>query len=129
MQSISVFLDTIKIADFHWKSELKGVTRNLYILWIFFRQHITVASFLIVRYVWQILGRRGFFVPLPPPFLRPWPAPEKPNINKANGTTGVPKKKFSIICSKANTTFAWVCIIMVKRVICLLIEQKCLRRY
>ena len=36
-----------------------GVLRDLYMFWIFVKQVITVLSFIIVGYVWQILGRRG----------------------------------------------------------------------
>ena len=46
------------------KSE--GMSRDSYIFWIFFRSGITVPSFILVGYVWQILGR-GAFLPPPPP--------------------------------------------------------------
>ena len=39
------------------------VSRDLYMFWIFFRQSITMLSFIIVGYVWQILGRGGIYVP------------------------------------------------------------------
>ena len=42
-----------------------------------------------------------------------------------NGGFGVPEK-FTINFSKANTTFCWVCIMMVIIVICLLVEKKSL---
>ena len=35
------------------------VPRNLYIFWIFFRSVITLPSFFIVGYVWQILARKA----------------------------------------------------------------------
>ena len=55
MQSISVFLDIAKFAGFRWK----------YADASFFGLGITVPSFIIVRYVWQILGMVGIFVPPP----------------------------------------------------------------
>ena len=39
----------------------RGVLRDWYIFWIFFRQGKSVPSSIIVGYVWQILGRRGLF--------------------------------------------------------------------
>ena len=45
----------------------RGVSRDSYIFWIFLRQGITVPSFIIVEYVWQILGRGGLFTPPPHP--------------------------------------------------------------
>ena len=39
----------------------KGVSRDSYIFWVFFSQGITVPSFMIVGYVWQISGRWGLF--------------------------------------------------------------------
>ena len=70
MQSISVFLDTTKYADFRWKKcrfqqNSGGVPRDSYIFLIFFRSGITVPSFIIVGYVLQILERVGLFG-LPP---------------------------------------------------------------
>ena len=41
---------------------------------IFFRSGITVPSFNIVGYVWQILGKGAFLAP-----LRPWAAPKCPS--------------------------------------------------
>ena len=37
-----------------------GVSRYLCLFWIFFRWDITVASFTIEGYVWQILGEEAF---------------------------------------------------------------------
>ena len=48
------------------QQNLGGVSRDSYVFWIFFREGITVPGFIIVRYVWQILGRRAPFCPLPP---------------------------------------------------------------
>ena len=46
-------------------SRTQGVCQVIYIfLWILLRQGITVPSFIIVGYVWQILGR-GPFYPFP----------------------------------------------------------------
>ena len=53
-----------------------GVSHDLYINWIFFRWGITVLSFVIVGYVWQILKRRAF---LP---LYPGAAPKRPILNR-----------------------------------------------
>ena len=63
MQSISVFSQYSKICWFQQNS--RGAPRDPYIIWTFFRQGITVLSFIIVGYVWQMLCRgRG-------PFCRP----------------------------------------------------------
>ena len=55
MQSISVLLDITKFADFRRKNADRKnsgcVSRDLYIFWIFFRQGITVPSFIIAGYV------------------------------------------------------------------------------
>ena len=71
MQSISVFLDIAKFSDFRRKmlmsAELKGCTIWFIYFWIFF---VTMPSFIIVGYVWQILG---FMAP------HPWAAPKKPH--------------------------------------------------
>ena len=58
---------------------LKGCVNDSHIFWIFFSQDITVPSFIIVGYVWQILGR-GIFEPPPP--LHPWAAPKSPTLNR-----------------------------------------------
>ena len=49
-----------------------GVASDSYIFWIFFRLGITVPSFIIAGYVWQILGRggEGFFAAPFPPHIR-----------------------------------------------------------
>ena len=54
------------------------MSRDLYMFWIFFRQSITMLSFIIVGYVWQILGRGAFTYP------DPWAAPKRPNLNMIN---------------------------------------------
>ena len=71
MQSIHIFLDIAKFADFQWKvadvSRTQGVRHVIYMFFGFFlREGITVPSFITVEYLWQILGRGGSF--LPPPF-------------------------------------------------------------
>ena len=38
--------------------------RDSYIFWIFFRQGVTVPSFIIVGYMWQILERGPFWPPI-----------------------------------------------------------------
>ena len=42
----------------------KGVSRDLYVFLILFRYDIAVPIFIIVEYVWQILGK-GAICPLP----------------------------------------------------------------
>ena len=59
-----------------------GVSRDLYIVWIFFDQGRTVPSFIFVGYVWQILGRSGGVWVWPS--THPWAAPKKPILNRAN---------------------------------------------
>ena len=55
MQSVSVFIDITKVADFWQKmlmsAELNGCACDLYIFWIFFRQGVSLPSFIIVGYV------------------------------------------------------------------------------
>ena len=67
MQSISVIFNITKVAYFWLKnvdtSRTKGVCHLIFIFWIFFTWGMTVPSFIFVGYVWQILGRRGFFAP------------------------------------------------------------------
>ena len=75
MQSIFVFLDITKFADFWWKnadvSRTQGVCQVIYIIfWIFFRSGITVPSIIYVGYVWQILGK-GDLSPPPPSLSSP----------------------------------------------------------
>ena len=41
-----------------------------------------MPRFFIVGYVWQILGRRGLFIPKPHPSSHPWATPKKPILNK-----------------------------------------------
>ena len=49
-----------------WRQQSwRGVSRDSFIFWIFFRQGITVPSFIIVRYAWHILGRGAFLVSPP----------------------------------------------------------------
>ena len=78
MQSLSVFLDITKFPNFWWKKcwyqqNLRGVSHDLYL--IFFRKCITVSSFIIVGYVWQISRGGGFFGPSPPIVEQPWKGP------------------------------------------------------
>ena len=67
MQSIYVFLDIAKFADFRLKNA--DVSRNqgvCHVIHIFFRSSlgkVTVPNFTIVGYVWQILGRGDLFEP------------------------------------------------------------------
>ena len=57
-------------------AELKGMSRDLYIFGIFFRQGTTVTSFIIIGYVWQILRRGGLFGP------PTWATPKRPILNR-----------------------------------------------
>ena len=57
----------------------RGVSRDLYIFWIFFRKSISLPSFIIKRYVWHILGRGAFL-----PHHYPWAAPKRPILNWVN---------------------------------------------
>ena len=47
------------------------MSRHSYVFWIFFRQGIIIPSFIIVGYVWQILGRGGAFLVPPHPLAAP----------------------------------------------------------
>ena len=78
MQSISVFLDKAKFADFRLKNadvssqqNSRGVSRDSYIFWIFFRWGITVPSFIIAG-VTDFRQGGGLFAPLPPIREQPW---------------------------------------------------------
>ena len=42
----------------------RGLSRDLYIFWILFGWGITVPSFIVVGYVWQVLGRGGLNPPI-----------------------------------------------------------------
>ena len=57
-------------------AELKECVAWFKSFWIFFRQVITVPSFIILGYVWQILGRGAFLSP------HPWAAPKTPILNR-----------------------------------------------
>ena len=54
----------------------RGVSRDLYIFEIFVGSGITFPSFVIARYVWQILGRIAFLVS-----PHKWRAPKRPILN------------------------------------------------
>ena len=73
----TVFLNIKKVADLRWKnadvSRTLGVCHVIRIFWVFFRQGITVSSFISVGSVWQILGR-GAFLTTPSPICE---QPEK----------------------------------------------------
>ena len=59
MQSTSAFLDIAKFADFRWKNADVNTTQGVCdVINVFFG--IYVPSFIIVGYVWQILGRGNF---------------------------------------------------------------------
>ena len=57
----------------YWRQQnSKGVSRDLYIFWSFFRQVMTVPSFMNVGYEWDILGKWAF---LPPIREQAWKVP------------------------------------------------------
>ena len=58
----------------------RGMLRDSYIFWIFFRWGITVSSFIIAGYAWQILGRGTFLPPLP----HPRASPKNSILNRVN---------------------------------------------
>ena len=63
-----------------YQQNSRGLSRDSYSFWIFFRQGITVPSLIIVGYACQILERGA--PPPPPPY--PWAAPKKPILNRVN---------------------------------------------
>ena len=70
MWSALAFLDLTKFSDLRWKNtnvnRTQGLRHVIYIFfWIFSRLDVSVPSFMIVEYVWEILGRGGFFAPTP----------------------------------------------------------------
>ena len=77
-QSIPVFLDIVKLADFRWKnadiSKTQGVCHVINRFLDLLEEGVTVSIFFIVGYEWLILGRGGGF--WPPPFLS---SPKKAN--------------------------------------------------
>ena len=60
--------------------EFKALSRDLYTLWICYREGISVPSFIIVGYMWQVLMRRDLFNPSP----HLWAAPKRPILNRVN---------------------------------------------
>ena len=44
---------------FWCRHNLRGVPRDSYNFWVFFRSDIIVPSFIFVGYAWQVLGGRG----------------------------------------------------------------------
>ena len=81
-------------------AELKrSVTWFIY-FWIFFGWDITVPSFFIVGYVWQILGRGGFLPP-PPPSVS---SPKKAHLNRVEIKNSNKGKLLGIKIDK-NLTF------------------------
>ena len=55
----------------------RGVSCDSYSFWIFYGQGITVPCFIIVGYVWQILGRETFLRP-----SHPWTARKNSILNR-----------------------------------------------
>ena len=75
----------------------RDVSHDSYIFWIFFRYGITVPSFTIAGYAWQILEKGGLFgTP------HPWAAPKKPILNRVIAKM---KNRLSIkLCQKNLST-------------------------
>ena len=78
MQFLSVFLNKTNVADFWLKNADISRTQGyvlciMHFFWIFFKWGISVPSFIIVGYVWQILGRG-----ISP---HPWAASKMPILN------------------------------------------------
>ena len=101
MESISVFSDIGKFADFRWENadvnRTQGVCQVIHIFFGSSLGKLKLPSFIIVRYVWQIIGRRrrGLFgAPLP---RQPWAAPKRPVLNRVNGSCS---KNFVIFAEK-----------------------------
>ena len=46
------------------RRNLRVVSCDSHIFWVFFRWGITVQSFIIVGYIWQISGRGSFLIPM-----------------------------------------------------------------
>ena len=69
------------VKKYWYQLNSRCVSRDSYIFWIFLRQVITVSSFNIVGYVWQILGR-GVFLSHP---IReqPWKIPIREQPRKS----------------------------------------------
>ena len=66
MQSILVFLDIAKFADYRWKIADASRTQGVgYVIYIFFRSSLAKANFMTIGYVWRILGSSGIFAPSP----------------------------------------------------------------
>ena len=69
------------VKKYWYQLNSRGVSRDSYIFWIFFRQVITVSSFNMVGYVWQILGRGVFFSH--PIREQPWKIPIREQPRKS----------------------------------------------
>ena len=79
IQSISVFLHVTKFTDFRWKnadvSRSQGVSYVIHMI-LGSSLGITVPSFIIVGYIWQVLRRGNIFAP------HPWTTPKRPIPNR-----------------------------------------------
>ena len=79
-----------------WCSEnSRDVSHDLHIFWIFHRYGITVSSFIIVGYAWQVSGR-GTFPPSRPTLPDLWAVPKKPMLNR------VKKQLPEVYCRKRH---------------------------
>ena len=104
MQSISVFLNIAKFADFRWKnadvSRTQGVWHDSYMFWIFFWQGITVPSFIIVGCVTDFRDGGPF---CPPPIReQPQKSPSwiglTTSSNIVSTTTDITFWEFRFLC-------------------------------
>ena len=80
LTEIMTFLDIAKFADFHLKnpdvSRIHVVCHVIHIFFGFYLGKLTVPSFMIAGYVWQIVRREILFAP------HPWAAPKKPLLKR-----------------------------------------------
>ena len=83
MQSITVFFDITKVADFQWRNaDVSRAQEACHVNYIFFGSFLGVQSFIIAEYVWQILWRGAFATPsLPHSSVS---TSKKPILNRVN---------------------------------------------
>ena len=91
MQSVSVFLDVAKVADFQWKSADVNRTQGVcHVIHTFFGSSLgklyNCAMFHHCRICVTHFREGGLFASPPhPPALHPWAAPKKPILNRVKG--------------------------------------------
>ena len=83
MQSITVFFDITKVADFRWRNaDVSRAQEACHENYIFFGSSLGAQSFIIAEYVWQILWRGAFATPsLPNSSVS---TSKKPILNRVN---------------------------------------------